>query len=48
MRTERRMLQNLWLVSVLTLASLMTAGVTSAADLKKPNILVIWGDDIGV
>jgi arylsulfatase len=25
----------------------MTAGVTGAADPKKPNILIIWGDDIG-
>jgi hypothetical protein len=47
MRTERAMLHNLAWVAVLTLASLMTAGVTRAADLKKPNILIIWGDDIG-
>ena len=38
-----------WQVSLLaavTLATLMTAGAVRAAD-KKPNILVIWGDDIG-
>src|SRR6266508_3524859 len=47
MRTERAMLHNLTLVAVVTLVLLMTAGVTLAADLKKPNILIIWGDDIG-
>ena len=47
------MLHNLAWVAVLTLASLMPAGVTRAADAKKPatagkpNILIIWGDDIG-
>jgi arylsulfatase A-like enzyme len=41
------MLYNLFLVAVVTLALLMTAGVTRAADPKKPNILIIWGDDIG-
>ena len=41
------MLHNLSLVAVPTLALLMTAGVTRAADTKKPNILIIWGDDIG-
>jgi arylsulfatase A-like enzyme len=25
----------------------MTAAVTRAADPKKPNILILWGDDIG-
>ena len=47
MRTKREMLHNLSLVAALTLASLMTAGVTYAEDPKKPNILIIWGDDIG-
>ena len=47
MRTKRAMLYNLLLVAVVTLASLMTAGVTRGADPKKPNILIIWGDDIG-
>ncbi len=41
------MLHNLLLVAVLTLTLLMTAGVTRAADPKKPNILILWGDDIG-
>ena len=41
------MLHNLSLVAVVTLTLLMTAGVTRAADPKKPNILIIWGDDIG-
>src|ERR1700757_5313796 len=47
MRTKGSTRHNLSLVAVLTLASLMTAGVTRAAEQKKPNILVIWGDDIG-
>jgi hypothetical protein len=47
MRTKRAMLHNLSLVAIVTLALLMTADVTHAADLKKPNILIIWGDDIG-
>ena len=47
MRTERAMLHSLSVVAVLTLASLIMAGVTRAADTKKPNILIIWGDDIG-
>jgi hypothetical protein len=47
MRTKRAMLHNLSLVAIVTLALLMTADVTRAADLKKPNILIIWGDDIG-
>jgi arylsulfatase len=41
------MLHNLAWVAVVTLASLMTAGVTRAADPKKPNILILWGEDIG-
>src|SRR6266542_6162502 len=53
MRTKGSTRHNLSLFAVLTLASLMTAGVTRAADPKKPatagkpNILIIWGDDIG-
>jgi hypothetical protein len=47
MRTKIAMLHNLLLVAVLTLTLLMTAGVTRAADPKKPNILILWGDDIG-
>src|SRR5437667_3189877 len=47
MRTKRTMMHNLSVMAVLTLASLVTAGVTRAADPKKPNILIIWGDDIG-
>ena len=42
MRTKRAILHNLLLVAVVTLASLMPAGVTRAADPKKPNILIIW------
>jgi arylsulfatase len=41
------MRHSLSLVAVVTLTLLMTAGVTRAADSKKPNILIIWGDDIG-
>src|SRR5438094_8111997 len=47
MRTKRTMMHNLSVMAVLTLASLVTAGVTRAADPKRPNILIIWGDDIG-
>jgi arylsulfatase A-like enzyme len=47
MRTKRAMLYNLAWVAVVTLALLITAAVTRAADPKKPNILIIWGDDIG-
>ena len=47
MRTKRAMRHSLSLVAVVTLALLMTAGVTRAADSKKPNILILWGDDIG-
>jgi arylsulfatase A-like enzyme len=35
------------LLAAMTLALLMIAGATRAADPKQPNILVIWGDDIG-
>ena len=47
MRTKRAMLHNLSVAAAVTLALLVTAAVTSAADTKKPNILIIWGDDIG-
>jgi arylsulfatase len=32
---------------VVALALLPIVGQAAAADAKKPNILVIWGDDIG-
>ena len=35
------------LLAAVTLASVMTAGAARAADAKKPNVLIIWGDDIG-
>jgi len=47
MRTKRVTLDNLSLIAVVTLALLITAGLSRAADPKKPNILIIWGDDIG-
>lgn len=47
MRTKRPTLRNLSLVAAVTSVGLMTLGVTHAADTKKPNILVIWRDDIG-
>src|SRR5579871_3286555 len=47
MRTKHRTGRKLSLFAALTLASLMTAGATRAAD-KKPNIVVIMGDDIGM
>ena len=34
------------MTAVLVWAALFATGTASAAD-KKPNILVIWGDDIG-
>jgi hypothetical protein len=34
----------IWLTVIMAVAFM--AGPTSAAD-KKPNILIIWGDDIG-
>jgi arylsulfatase A-like enzyme len=46
MRGIRRGRQ-LSLLAAITLATLMTAGIGHAAETKKPNILIIWGDDIG-
>src|SRR5215468_7115878 len=40
-------LRPLWLCALLLGASLLAAASAEAAD-KKPNILVIWGDDIGI
>src|SRR5215468_12508471 len=40
-------LRPLWLCALLLGASLLAAPSAGAAD-KKPNILVIWGDDIGI
>src|SRR5215510_14236712 len=40
-------LRPLWLCALLLGASLLSAASAEAAD-KKPNILVIWGDDIGI
>ncbi|MEI6084704.1 MAG: arylsulfatase [Verrucomicrobiota bacterium] len=47
MRTKTRTRRNVALFAALTLASLVTAGNSRAADAKKPNILILWGDDIG-
>src|SRR6476620_1885430 len=47
MRTKRLTWGNALLVAALSLASVMTADVTRASDTQKPNILIIWGDDIG-
>src|SRR5690242_5601972 len=47
MKVKRSMSHKLSLVAVLMLASFMTASVTHAADPKKPNVLILWGDDIG-
>jgi arylsulfatase len=33
--------------TVVLLALVLPAGLASAADARKPNILIIWGDDIG-
>src|SRR5262250_3252478 len=40
-------LRPLWLYALLLGVSLLAASSAGAAD-KKPNILVIWGDDIGI
>jgi arylsulfatase A-like enzyme len=51
MRTKHRNWRNVSLGAALTLASLMTAnsqGAVKPATAGKPNILVIWGDDIGI
>jgi arylsulfatase A-like enzyme len=48
MRAKQRKRRNVTLFAALTLASLMTAGISQAAEAKKPNILVIFGDDIGI
>jgi hypothetical protein len=48
MRTKYRIGRKVSLFAALTLASLMTAGNSRAAEAKKPNIVVIMGDDIGM
>jgi hypothetical protein len=47
MSTKRAIRYSLSLVAAVILALLMTAAIIRAADSKKPNILIIWGDDIG-
>ena len=48
MRTKMHKGRRVSLAAAATLATLMTAGATHAATApKKPNIVVIWGDDIG-
>jgi len=47
MRLGTRKLRQVPLLAAVALATLMIAGIGHAADTKKPNILVIWGDDIG-
>jgi hypothetical protein len=46
MRGKKRKGRQVSLLAAVMLAALMTAGAVQAAD-KKPNILIIWGDDIG-
>jgi len=46
MRVMKRKDWPISLLAAVMLATLTTAGAAQAAD-KKPNILVIWGDDIG-
>jgi arylsulfatase len=43
---EHRRGRNVSLFAALTLAAMMSAGGSHAAD-KKPNIVIIWGDDVG-
>ena len=47
MRVKHRIRRNVPLFAALTLALFMVAGSSQAADAKKPNIVIIWGDDIG-
>jgi arylsulfatase len=44
----RRQIGRVLIVAVSAVATLMVSGVASAQQARKPNILVIWGDDIGV
>jgi arylsulfatase A-like enzyme len=47
MMSRHRKTRSVSLLAAVTLATLLTAGSTRAAEVKKPNILIIWGDDIG-
>ena len=47
MRTKHRRRRNVSLLAAMTLAALMSAGGSHAAD-KKPNIVVIMADDVGI
>lgn len=47
-RKSRRLMTTLSIVALmLGLNTLPIPGVATAEDMKKPNILVIWGDDVG-
>src|SRR5712675_748143 len=48
MKSKNRTRRNVSLFAALTLASLITAGAIGAAEAKKPNIVFIMGDDIGM
>src|SRR6266436_9559611 len=47
MMTKHRKWHNISLGAVLALAGLIAASNSRAADAKKTNILILWGDDIG-
>lgn len=36
-----------WQTILITLVTVVIGNVTAFAETKKPNILIIWGDDIG-
>ena len=48
MHVYRRIHRGLRLVSLLAFVATVLVGAVASADDKQPNILVIWGDDIGV
>jgi arylsulfatase A-like enzyme len=47
MRVKHRIRRTVPLFAALTLAPFMVAGSSQAAEATKPNIVIIWGDDIG-
>ena len=49
MRIRKAMKYNshLWQAILIALVTVVIGNVTALAEIKKPNILIIWGDDIG-
>jgi arylsulfatase len=44
----RRRIERVLIVALSVVATLMVSGVAYAQQARRPNILVIWGDDVGV